>query len=774
MKSIRIGNDIRIEWPLKLSGDIERLEDLDLCVEVVPSKEIVDYNNYNDKPGIKVETCTVMLNGGKCKIPSRDALKTWHDRKRPEMSPIILPFTISENKIIAIWKAGDQYSVGEYDIIVYSKKNDIGQSVADQCRFVRLVAHSAQADAPADSDVEAIITLQPLTLELSGLSAYDIAVAEGFEGTRKEWLNSLKSERLGGYKSVESVEQLPQEGEGNIGYVVGTRLYIYVGTGGDTLNGKYKDAGEFKGPSGADGEDGTSPIIRINGNRFEQSTDNGKTWSALSDKFDNRLYIKGYEDSVDELPKNALMGDIYGVGPIYMDDDVEHTKPYYQMYVNTVTSWDKSYTITKVYQGDTELPQSAQDGETVLIKRSTDKYLIYRYINNSWNLLANLAEIYVQKEDIINRGDNIFALVQAEAESQYDLYERVVSWKNFGTYNSISAGIVQELGDGENVVMSQRAVKEAITNTINLTDLDFDLSMIGKIVLANSSCRFIVMRSGKNVGVLECFSDESQHMLTQVFTTHYLLPFSGGSYGHTDDKIYQYFRSYHLSGGTSTIPAGTWGEWQQIYSSDAQVDIDGLKKDVSEIDKAVFPLGVTLSVSPTIVEAGASTQVTISWGATLKGQSINDVASFTLNDASVSGTTSKTETITDTTPTTKTYTLVTSYNGRSNTTKVNLSVVGAMYFGFNSANAVGSLDVASLGKQSLKTSPNGTYTLQNSTDGHYMWLCVPNNMNISRVTMGGFDVPMEAAVTKAVGGITYKCYRSSNALLNGSYTIIIS
>lgn len=199
-----------------------------------------------------------------------------------------------------------------------------------------------------------------------------------------------------------------------------------------------------------------------------------------------------------------------------------------------------------------------------------------------------------------------------------------------------------------------------------------------------------------------------------------------------------------------------------------------LNVSISELDKQVFPLGVMLSVNPTIVEAGTSTEVTISWGATLKGQSINDVANFTLNDTSVKGTTSKKETITDTAPTTKIYTLVTSYNGRSNTTKVNLSVVGAMYFGFNTANAVGSLDVTSLGKQSLKTSPNGTYTLQNSTDGHYMWLCVPNNMNISKVTMGGFDVPMEAAATKAVGDITYKCYRSSNALLNGSYTILIA
>lgn len=217
-----------------------------------------------------------------------------------------------------------------------------------------------------------------------------------------------------------------------------------------------------------------------------------------------------------------------------------------------------------------------------------------------------------------------------------------------------------------------------------------------------------------------------------------------------------------------------WGNIKTYIDKKDKSVKEELNVSISELDKKVFPLGVTLSVSPTIVEAGTSTEVTISWGATLRGQSINDVADFILNGASVKGTTSKKETITDTVPTTKTYALATIYEGRRNITMVILSVVGAMYFGFNAANAVGSLDVTSLGKQSLKASPTGTYTLQNSTDGHYMWLCVPNKMNISKVTMGGFDVPMKAAATKAVGAITYKCYRSNNALLNGSYTILIA
>lgn len=320
--------------------------------------------------------------------------------------------------------------------------------------------------------------------------------------------------------------------------------------------------------------------------------------------------------------------------------------------------------------------------------------------------------------------------------------------------------------------MMSASDKKMLTKTLDFTAIDLDTDTIIKIAGAQLPTRYVVTQSGKNVGTLICFSDNMLHMLTQVFTTHYMLPLNGSQ--HSDEKIFAYFRSYHLLGGTSDIPEGTWGDWKLVYSSDIDDNVSTLQESVSEIDKAVFPLGVTLSVSPTIVEAGTSTEVTISWGATLKGQSINDAANFTLNDTSVKGTTSKKETITDTAPTTKIYTLVTSYEGRSNTSKVNLPIVGAMYFGFNAANAVGSLDITSLGKESLKTSPNGTYTLQNSTDGHYMWLCVPNNMNISKVTMSGFDVPMEAAATKAVGDITYKCYRSSNALLNGSYTILIA
>lgn len=123
-------------------------------------------------------------------------------------------------------------------------------------------------------------------------------------------------------------------------------------------------------------------------------------------------------------------------------------------------------------------------------------------------------------------------------------------------------------------------VNKKLINRVELSALDFDLKTIGKIITANVPCQFVVMQKSKNVGVLHCFSDDSQHMMTQVFTTHCITPFSYST--HTDDKIYQYFRSYHLRGGTSDIPQGTWGEWNLVYSSDNDSRMTELEEQIKK------------------------------------------------------------------------------------------------------------------------------------------------------------------------------------------------
>lgn len=211
MESIRIGNDIRIEWPIVLSGDVEKLQDLDLTVEVRPSAKIIDTHNYADAP--KPRKVTVMMNGGiTCRPDIGDGKE--HCRPRPcpphnhrpvPPAPVRLPYHIEDNTLIAMWTADRQFATGDYDIILYAHKNEGGQAVCDQYRFVRLVSHTAQADAPDDSGIEAVIAMQPVTLELSGLSAYEVAVINGFQGTEEEWLASLKK------PAEDAAEELKQE-----------------------------------------------------------------------------------------------------------------------------------------------------------------------------------------------------------------------------------------------------------------------------------------------------------------------------------------------------------------------------------------------------------------------------------------------------------------------------------------------------------------------------------------------------------------------------------
>ena len=68
---------------------------------------------------------------------------------------------------------------------------------------------------------------------------------------------------INGYKTVESVEELPLNPmRKNIAYVVGDDMYFWVGTGGDTLGGVYQKANIFKGEKGEAGEAGRDGAMR--------------------------------------------------------------------------------------------------------------------------------------------------------------------------------------------------------------------------------------------------------------------------------------------------------------------------------------------------------------------------------------------------------------------------------------------------------------------------------------------------------------------------------
>ena len=177
------------------------------------------------------------------------------------------------------------------------------------------------------------------------------------------------------------------------------------------------------GKDGKDGIDGVSPILRVSpdGMSLEISSDGGETWLPFVKDF-NLLRVLGYLDSKAQLPKNAEVGHIYAVWNAEADNEFTGKKGAYELYINTVLDWVKDGEITKVYNYDTELPSSAADGTTVLVpvydltldKGKVDGYKVYKFSAaiNGWVMVLNTAEIYAAQEDIVNRGDNVYALVQ--------------------------------------------------------------------------------------------------------------------------------------------------------------------------------------------------------------------------------------------------------------------------------------------------------------------------------------------------------------------------
>lgn len=70
----------------------------------------------------------------------------------------------------------------------------------------------------------------------------------------------------------------------------------------------------------------------------------------------------------------------------------------------------------------------------------------------------------------------------------------------------------------------------------------------------------------------------------------------------------------------------------------------------------------------------------------------------------------------------------------------------------------------------IKTSPAGTYTIGLEEAG-YIWICVPLEMAVGKVTSGGFDVPVTEYRKPDLNNNVYRCYRSDNKLVAGNYTI---
>lgn len=184
-------------------------------------------------------------------------------------------------------------------------------------------------------------------------------------------------------------------------------------------------------------------------------------------------------------------------------------------------------------------------------------------------------------------------------------------------------------------------------------------------------------------------------------------------------------------------------------------------------------------VSPTIIEKGVATTININGRFLFAGDPVTpDTLILKRGDALLSDrpvdNLSDTKDTLNTNDDTTTYSLSITAHGVTRNTSAIVSAYYPCYFGHTTKTIIVGTDVLSFSKQSIKSSPNGTYSMSDISQGEYVWLCIPSNFNINSVTSSGFSVPMEAAISVPVEGKgNYKCYRTSSSLIAGTFNFVI-
>ena len=188
---------------------------------------------------------------------------------------------------------------------------------------------------------------------------------------------------------------------------------------------------------------------------------------------------------------------------------------------------------------------------------------------------------------------------------------------------------------------------------------------------------------------------------------------------------------------------------------------------------------VTLTVTPSLIEKNAGiNSIEVSYSVNYLGSPITPKAVTLMQGSNpiqiAVGSTGETtvEGITDTTDFTINVELVDNVFGMAS---ARVDAMYPMYFGHSSKTALTSSDVIGFGAYpTIKKSPEGDYVIENLSEGDYIWLCVPEEMTINKVTSYGFEIPMMTPDTIEVTDKgRYKCYRNDIGIKGGNVEITI-
>ena len=107
-------------------------------------------------------------------------------------------------------------------------------------------------------------------------------------------------------------------------------------------------------------------------------------------------------------------------------------------------------------------------------------------------------------------------------------------------------------------------------------------------------------------------------------------------------------------------------------------------------------------------------------------------------------------------------------NGMYKTAETTVSVVDRIYYGS------GMIYTDATTSPTPRLTPEGSYNVEVTEDGRYIFFNIPTSMMLNGATMNGIDFPLDEPTTVTIDNTEYKSYRSSNTVDAGTYEIIIS
>lgn len=197
---------------------------------------------------------------------------------------------------------------------------------------------------------------------------------------------------------------------------------------------------------------------------------------------------------------------------------------------------------------------------------------------------------------------------------------------------------------------------------------------------------------------------------------------------------------------------------------------EDLAKDITKLMREVFPLEITVNITPTdLQEKGTSTEIIITWSAKIEGEIISPESVF-VNGHDVTDKTSYKEIVSDT----KNFNIEVTAEGRVTSVTKNITYVYPIFTGFNSAIAFNESLAKALTKLGLRSSLGIiTDTKTNSSTSNYYWIISPYKVN-NVVTSGISIITDFIYTTVQYKGTTYHCYRLNAPSSVDTFTFTIS